>query len=110
MGCWAHARRRPFDLFAATKSPVAEKILAWIASLYGVEKKAKDIDCAACKQLRLEEAKPVLFAFHAWILQVHPTLAPGSTTVKALDYILRRWPAMIRYAETGNFPIDNNPF
>ena len=109
LGCWAHARRRPFDLFAATKSPVAEKILAWIASLYGVEKKAKDFDCAARKQLRLEEAKPVLAAFHAWMLQVHPTLAPGSTTIKALDYILRRWPAMIRYAETGNLPIDNNP-
>ena len=74
-----------------------------------MEKKAKDFDCAARKQLRLEEAKPVLAAFHAWMLQVHPTLAPGSTTIKALDYILRRWPAMIRYAETGNLPIDNNP-
>lgn len=36
-------------------------------------------------------------------------MAPNSGTSKALDYTLRRWPALIRYAETGNLPIDNNP-
>lgn len=43
------------------------------------------------------------------MMQVRPTVAPGSSTLKALDYTLRRWPALIRYAETGNLPIDNNP-
>jgi len=28
---------------------------------------------------------------------------------KALDYALKRWPAVIRYADTGHLPIDNNP-
>ena len=26
-----------------------------------------------------------------------------------IDYTLKRWPAMIRYAETGHLPTDNNP-
>jgi len=33
----------------------------------------------------------------------------GSGTAKALDYTLKRWPALTRYAETGHLPIDNNP-
>lgn len=109
LACLAHARRKLFDLHAATKSPIAEQALKWIAALYGVEKKGKDFDCAARRQLRQEESKPLLESFHAWMMQVRPTVAPGSSTLKALDYTLRRWPALIRYAETGNLPIDNNP-
>ena len=26
-----------------------------------------------------------------------------------MDYTLKRWPALIRYAESGHLPIDNNP-
>ena len=26
-----------------------------------------------------------------------------------MDYTLKRWPALIRYAKTGHLPIDNNP-
>ena len=109
LACWAHARRKLFDLHVATKSPIAEQALKWIAALYGVEKKGKDFDCAARQQLRQEESKPLLESFHAWMMQVRPTVAPGSSTQKALDYSLRRWPALICYAETGNLPIDNNP-
>ena len=109
LACWAHARRKLFDLHAATKSPVAEQALKWISALYGVEKKGKELDCAKRQQLRQEESKPLLESFHSWLTQVRPTVAPGSSTLKALDYTLRRWPALIRYAETGNLPIDNNP-
>jgi transposase len=109
LACWAHARRKLFDLHAATKSPIAEQALKWISALYGVEKKGKDVDCAARQRLRQEEAKPLLDSFHSWLTQIRPTIAPGSSTIKALDYTLRRWPALIRYAETGNLPIDNNP-
>lgn len=109
LACWAHARRKLFDLYVATKSPLAEQALKWIAALYMVETKGRDVDCAARQQLRQTESKAILTSFHAWMMQVRPTVAPGSSTLKALDYILRRWPALIRYAETGNLPIDNNP-
>jgi hypothetical protein len=34
--------------------------------------------------------------------------APGGASAKALGYALKRWPALIRYADTGYLPIDNN--
>ena len=108
LGCWAHARRKLFDLHAATKSPIAEQALKWIAALYAVEKKGKEFDCAARQKLRQEEAKPLLESYHCWLTKIRPTVAPGSSTLKAIDYTLRRWPALIRYADTGNLPIDNN--
>jgi transposase len=109
LACFAHARRKLFDLYVANKSPIAEQALKWIAALYGVEKAGKDLDCAARQQLRQQEAKPLLDSYYSWLMQVRPTLAPGSATIKAIDYTLRRWPALIRYADTGNLPIDNNP-
>ncbi len=30
-------------------------------------------------------------------------------TAKAIDYSLRRWPALARYATNGFYPIDHNP-
>ena len=109
LGCWAHARRKLFDLHAANKSPIAGKALEWIATLYGIEKIGKDLDVAARLQLRQQEAKPVLKAFEAWLIKVRVTVAPGSGTAKALDYTIRRWPALTRYADSGTLPIDNNP-
>ena len=109
LGCWAHARRKLFDLHAANKSPIAEQALKWIATLYGIEKAGKDLDVPARQQLREQETKPVLKAFEAWLTAVRLTVAPGSGTAKALDYTIRRWPALIRYADSGSFAIDNNP-
>lgn len=32
----------------------------------------------------------------------------GSATAKALDYSLKRWAALIRFADEGQLPVDNN--
>jgi transposase len=109
LACWAHARRKVFDLHAANQSPIAAQALKWIAILYGIEKAGKDLDVDARQQLRQQEAKPALASFHAWLTQIRQTVAPGSGTAKALDYTIRRWPALIRYADSGCLPIDNNP-
>jgi transposase len=109
LGCWAHARRKLFDLHAANKSPIALQALEWIATLYRIEQVGKDMDAAARLQLRQQETKPVLNAFEEWLTKARLTVAPGSGTAKVLDYTIRRWPALIRYADSGSFAIDNNP-
>lgn len=109
LACWAHARRKLFDLHAANQSPIAAHALKWIAILYGIEKAGKNLDVDARQQLRRQEAKPALASFHAWLMQIRLTVAPGSGTAKALNYTIRRWPALIRYADSGCLPIDNNP-
>lgn len=47
--------------------------------------------------------------FKHWLTTTRAKVAPSSGTAKAMDYTIKRWAALIRYAETGNLPIDNNP-
>ena len=108
LGCMAHARRKFFDLHHANKSPVAAEALVWIAALYKVESDAKELTIEGRKDLRTQESKPLLEKYRQWLDATRATVAPGSATLKAIDYTLRRWPSLVRYADTGHLPIDNN--
>ncbi len=43
LACWAHARRKFFDLFQANQSPLAQEALNRIAVLYAVEAEGRDM-------------------------------------------------------------------
>jgi transposase len=109
LACLAHVRRKFFDLHAANGSPVAAEAMRRIGLLYGIEQLGRDLAAPARLQLRQEQAKPVLAELHAWLIATGKTVATGSGTAKAIDYALRRWPAVLRYADSGTLPIDNNP-
>ena len=108
LGCMAHARRKFFDLAQASGSPIAARVLRHIARLYRIEAMAKGQDADARRRLRARHAKPRLRLFHAWLLKTRAQVPNGSGTAKAIDYSLKRWEALARYAETGHLPIDNN--
>ena len=109
IGCWAHARRKFFDLYKANQSPMAQEAVGRIGHLHAIGGDAKGFSCAARKQSRAEKSLPALTAFHEWPAGVRARTANGGASAKATDYTLRRWASFIRYAETGHLPIDNNP-
>lgn len=109
LGCWAHARRKFFDLHAAGGHPVAAEALQRIAQLYAVEEQASTFTVEQRADYRAQHGVPLLQAMHDWLKNLRPTVANGSALAKAIDYTLRRWPALVRYAESGELPIDNNP-
>jgi transposase len=109
LGCWAHARRKFFDLHKANASSMALEALTRIGQLYAIEQQGKALDIDARQLLRAEQSRPVLDALHQWLTQTRANTANGGGSAKAIDYTLKRWAAMIRYAETGHLPIDNNP-
>ena len=109
LGCFAHARRKFFDLHAANSSPSAAYVLERIRELYAIERDAKELDKPARWQLRQTQAQPILDALHVWLLATRATVADGSGLAKAINYSLKRWPALVRYANSGDLPIDNNP-
>jgi transposase len=109
LACWAHARRKFFDLFQANQSPIAQEALNRIAVLYAVEVEARELTPEVRQRLRAEKSLPVLAALHDWLQQTRLRTAPNSATARAIDYSLKRRAALTRYAETGHLPIDNNP-
>nr|WP_027159175.1 IS66 family transposase [Methylobacter luteus] len=108
LGCWSHVRRKFFDLHQANGSPMALAALERIGTLYAIEATGRDLDCEARKQLRAAQSRPALEALHDWLVKTRVQTADGGASAKAIDYALKRWPALVRYAETGHLPIDNN--
>jgi len=109
LACWAHARRKFFDLHKANDSPMAYEALRRIGNLYTIEAEGKHLAIVERQQLRIEKSRPELNALHNWLMQTRVQTANGGGSAKALDYTLKRWPTLIRYAQTGHLPIDNNP-
>lgn len=108
LGCWAHVRRKFFDLHQANASTMAWEALQRISILYAIEAEGKCLSIEDRQRLRADKSLPTLHALHDWLIQTRSQTANGSGSAKALDYTLRRWPSLIRYAQTGFLPIDNN--
>lgn len=109
LGCWAHARRKFFDLHAANGSPVAAEALRRIGELYAVEQQGRELDAEARAALRRTQSIPKLQTLFDWLWQTRRQTAEGSGLARALDYSLKRQVALMRYAQSGHWPIDNNP-
>jgi transposase len=108
LGCFA-ARRKFFDLAQASGSPIARRALRHSARLYRIEAQAADFTIDARQAWRARYAQPRLRLYQTWLVKTRLTVPDGSGTAKVIDYTLRRWPALCRYAATGHLPIDNNP-
>lgn len=111
IACWAHARRKFFELHEANKSTIAAEALTRIAALYAIEAEAREkaLDAPARHLLRQEQSRPIVDELWRWLDGLRPKVNPGSGTAKAIDYLLRRKPAFTAFLDDGCFPIDNNP-
>ena len=109
VGCWAHSRRRFFDAAVAGVTEAVEP-LAMIRTLYAIERKAKEAGLSPelRKQLRTQEAAPVLALLRAWLDKAETQVLPQSLLGKAVTYADNQWLALNRYLEDGRLPIDNN--
>ena len=97
------------NLHQANASTVAFEALQHIGKLYAAEAEGKHLSTEARQQLRAEKSLPILQSLHDWLLQTRFHTADGGGTAKAIDYTLKRWQSLIRYASSGHLPIDNNP-
>lgn len=105
--CWAHARRKFFEIHQAQGSPIAAEALKRIAALYAIESKVRGQPPDIRRKGR-EPAKPLLDEFHAWLLDTRRQLSKKSGLAEAIGYALNHWQALIRYASDGRIEIDNN--
>jgi transposase len=113
VACWAHARRKFFDIARQAEKGIrisAHAALEFIGRLYAIEREAKEqqLDAAGIHKLRQEQARPILREFKAWLEERLRELAPKTPTAKAIGYALKNWQALERYTEDGCLEIDNN--
>ena len=106
--CWAHVRRKFFDLAAGGKAPLAEAALERIGELYEIEKRVRSSPAAERERIRRTEAAPKVAALKLWLERQLARLPTKSETAKAIRYALTRWQALKRYLGDGRIEIDNN--
>ena len=111
VGCFAHARRKFFEVSKATKVPQsAEEGLKHIRKLYDIEsnlreaKLTEDIFLAERKKL----SQPVLTDFHKWLNKRANEVLPSCLLGKAVGYTLKQWHKLITYLESPYLTPDNN--
>jgi transposase len=107
-GCWAHVRRKFYDLQQAHASPVSAEALEGIGALYAIESEIRGRSPAERKEFRQARAKPLVLELHNWLRQKLATISRKSELAVAIGYALGRWPALMRYLEDGRLEIDNN--
>lgn len=106
--CWAHARRKFFDVHAASGSPIAEDALRRIGDLYRIEERVRGKPPDERRAARLEQSKPILDAMKPWLVARRDELSRKSELAKAIGYALTRWTALSRFLDDGRVEIDNN--
>ena len=106
--CWAHVRRKFYDLQQAHRSPVAQEALERIAALYGIEKEIHGRPAQERRAVRQARARPLVAGLKQWLEETLEKLSRKSDTALAVRYALGRWAALERYLDDGRVEIDNN--
>jgi transposase len=106
--CWAHVRRKFFDVDAATGSPLAKEALDRIAGLYAIEAQIKGKPPDERQRYREDHAVPLIAELKAWLESTLSKISGKSELAKAMRYALSRWPALCCHLNDGRVEIDNN--
>lgn len=106
--CWAHVRRKFFDLAASGPAPVAEEALRRIGAFYHIEATIRGSPPDARHRTRQNRTRPKIAALKAWFEREHSRLPGKGATAQAIRYALSRWRALCRFLEDGTIEIDNN--
>lgn len=107
-GCWAHVRRKFYDLTQAGPAPAAGEALQHIGRLYAIEAEIRGQPPDRRRTVRQARAGPALAELKAWLQATQSKVSTKSGLAAAIKYALARWAALVRYVDDGRIEIDNN--
>jgi hypothetical protein len=101
VACWAHVRRKFFDVHAANGSEIAKQALDRIGALYGVEAAINGMSPVERYRQRQAQSKSIANALKDWTEEISPKLSGRSELAAAFRYMLTRWLALNRCLTTA---------
>jgi transposase len=106
--CWAHARRKFYEVHEATGSPVATEALRRIAELYAIEATIRGQTAATRQGVRRIKSRPLVEAMKTWLEAELNRIPPRGGLADAIRYALTRWNALCKFLDDGRIELDNN--
>jgi transposase len=108
VACWAHARRKIYEVHAATSSPAARMLLDRIAELFAIEAAIRGQAPEQRLAVRKGQSAQLLADLKTAMESALTRVSGKSTLAQALRYALSRWDALSRYTTDGRLDICNN--
>jgi transposase len=106
--CWAHGRRKFFDLARLNKAPIAAETVKRIDGLFAIEREINGLSPQERLCVRQERSRPLVIELQTWLREQRAKLSKNNDTTKAINYILNRWAAFTRFLEDGRLCMSNN--
>ena len=120
--CWAHARRKFFELAdieaaahkkAAGKpqkaiSPIALEAVKRIDAVFDIERAINGQTADDRQRVRQESIKPLTDELCNWMTTQRARISGKGDLAKAFDYMLKRWPSFTAFLDDGRICLTNN--
>jgi transposase len=106
--CWAHLRRKFFDIAKGGSAPIASEALERIAVLYAIEETIRGRSADERRAERQEKSKPLVLALKTWLEQQLARVSGKSVIAEAIRYGLNHWDGLVRFLEDGRIELDTN--
>jgi transposase len=117
--CWAHARRKFFelaDIAASTRrgrqappiSPLAREAVTRIDVVFDAERAINGLDAGARLAVRQREVAPLVAKLETWMRRERARLSRHAPVAKPMDYMLKRWGGFARFLADGRVCLTNN--
>ncbi len=118
--CWSHARRHFFVLadiatqakrrpdLAPVISPIALEAVSRIDRIFDTERAIAGKPAAERLAVRQRLTAPLVAELEEWLRDRRAALARHAPVAKAIDYMLRDWPAFARFLDDGRVCLTNN--
>ncbi len=117
--CWAHARRKFFELadIAASArrgkdappiSPIALEAVRRIDAVFDLERAINGASADARLAARRKEIAPLVAGLERWMRAERERLSRHAPVAKAMDYMLKRWDSFARFLDDGRICLTNN--
>jgi transposase len=106
--CWAHSRRKFFELVRLRKMPIAIEAVRRIDELFAIEREINGQPPDRRLAMRRERSKPLVDSFETWLRGERKKLSSKGPLAKAIDYTFNHWKAFTRFLDDGRICLSNN--
>lgn len=106
--CWAHLRRKFYEVYVGGHAPVATEALARIKRLYEIEAEIRGLPPPMRQAVRQDKSKPVVEEMKSWFEVSLGKLSKGGKVAEAIRYGLNHWDGLVRFLDDGRIEIDSN--
>jgi transposase len=106
--CWAHGRRKFYVLADVAKAPIALEAVRRIDAIFDLERNINGQSPEQRLAARTEHVRPLVDELETWMRGERARMSRHNDLSRAMDYMLKRWPAFTRFLGDGRICISNN--